>query len=497
MESLLDAFKSLHPQIFLKLSSSAGILGREYRRAHEVLDPAKLMPFIFSDMTFTKFVHLELSGTQSQEPMPQGLIPLTKIQLHALLDISLNSESSDDRYQHILAGFDRQSVSVSKNRRALDNPLLSHLPKTITEQEERDIMLPPKISQGNVDETKGRDDAYRNVTSSLQSKISDLVETKQDMIDLSTPIEDFGLDSLMILELTNWICETFRTSFEQTEASDATSILSLASTILDRGASFRTAIGHQIHHRDVDRPQASQDPQNFPRQPLPRLEDSLQNYLDTVRPFCSDEEFERTSQAVIEFKEPSKIGVQLQDRLVEREGDPDAENWLGDLYTPQRYRRLRSPLMACSSYFLSHPFGQKPHGQAERAALISSAVWEFKRKLEAMELGNQVQSLSGQAMDPSVQQYLFNSCREPHLGEDQIRKYPNSDHIVVLRYGHAFKIPLSGLSSNTSFKVMFDMYERIVKTTPKDICWTSFMTACDRDLWARVGFSNLVFNNES
>ena len=90
-------------------------------------------------------------------------------------------------------------------------------------------------------------------------------------------------------------------------------------------------------------------------------------------------------------------------------------------------------------------------------------------------------SLSGQVIDPETYQWLFNAYREPHIGEDQIRKYPSTDYVVVLRYGHAFKVILKEDSKTISFESLKGMYESILASTPKEMLWVSALTADERD----------------
>ena len=48
--------------------------------------------------------------------------------------------------------------------------------------------------------------------------------------------------------------------------------------------------------------------------------------------------------------------------------------------------RLRTPLIACSTYFRTHPLGIVSQTQAERASVISLAAFDFKQDLELGKL---------------------------------------------------------------------------------------------------------------
>lgn len=54
------------------------------------------------------------------------------------------------------------------------------------------------------------------------------------------------------------------------------------------------------------------NPQNLPRLPVPKLADTLQKYLKTVRPHLNDEEFAVTTSLVKDFLADGGQGQKLQ-----------------------------------------------------------------------------------------------------------------------------------------------------------------------------------------
>lgn len=52
--------------------------------------------------------------------------------------------------------------------------------------------------------------------------------------------------------------------------------------------------------------------QNLPRLPVPKLEETLQKYLRTVKPHLSNEEFAVTSQLAKDFVAEGSVGQKLQ-----------------------------------------------------------------------------------------------------------------------------------------------------------------------------------------
>ena len=425
--------------------------------------------------------------------LPQGLLPAKSEEFFALLDYAIRQGEGEVFSEHIFTGFDKQSLAGCESRQAFEHPRFAHLTWADIQREERPAVTPAKVNEETLEDAMTPADARRIVVSALQHKISTFVTMDHDMIDVSIPIEDFGLDSLIMFRMRNWTYQNFKADLNANEISDAASIMVLTTMILER-SSYKTwrrqgemTVAHpmqaiaKLDKKETRKP--SQRVTNFPRQPLQSLEKSLKSFRDTVQSICSKEELERVDQAVREFDIPGGIGRRLHNRLSCRAQDPKIDNWLGDFYAARRYLRLRSPLVACQSYFGTHPLGPQSYSPAERATLIVATVYEFMQRLESGRLESQY--LGGQMIDPECYLGLFSSCREPHIREDMIRKYPSSDHITVFRFGHAFKIKLRQNGGNVSPALWMAAFEKIL-SLPKEMSWTTVLTTDERNRWAEV-----------
>jgi hypothetical protein len=65
----------------------------------------------------------------------------------------------------------------------------------------------------------------------------------------------------------------------------------------------------------------------LPKLPVPTLDQTLEKYLTSVRPFVTDAEFERTTELCKKLKEDPSV-QKLQNNLVKR--SQDKESWLAD-----------------------------------------------------------------------------------------------------------------------------------------------------------------------
>ena len=446
-------------------------------------------------------VQMLIGASQEWNIVSQHLRPLAKLNQRAmlglrsigfrsLLDHATSLEAKSCSRKVIVSGFDRKSLEDAGYDQALQNPILNHIQHPEDPSNEQKIKPNSIAAEGCLADAQNEDEARRIVTTALQHKMSS-VTFDYDITDLQTAVTDFGLDSLIIFRVRTWIFQTFRADVEPHEISRAPNIVALASLVLQRTTSTQYR-QRTDKDRNCDIGQTepnpgsgkSSKPVGLPRQPLPPLADTLQAFLISVRPFCSDKEYEETAQDTENFRAPSSMGNVLHQRLVERAEDPQIENWLADLYLDRRYLSLRNPLVAHQSYFGTHPLSRYAMRPAERAAIVTLAVLRFKQALDSGNLGTQY--LSGQAVDPDSYQWLFNACREPGLGIDRIRKYANNDYIVVMRRGHFYKITLDEDTQYISFATLRALFERILESGTKTLSWLSIMTADERNEWAKV-----------
>lgn len=83
--------------------------------------------------------------------------------------------------------------------------------------------------------------------------------------------------------------------------------------------------------------------------------------------------------------------------------------------------------------------------------------------------------------------WLFSSNRTPALGCDGYDRFPESDYIVAMKRGHAYKIPLKDHNGQTiAYDKLKSIFEAIIQQTPEETNWTSLLTTANRDEWAKV-----------
>ncbi|XP_065484859.1 peroxisomal carnitine O-octanoyltransferase isoform X3 [Caloenas nicobarica] len=109
---------------------------------------------------------------------------------------------------------------------------------------------------------------------------------------------------------------------------------------------------------------------SLPSLPVPPLDESLSKYLDAVKPFLNQEEYQRTEHIVKKFG--NGIGKELHQKLLERA--KTRRNWLEDWWLNVAYLDLRISTqihcnMAGPGPYIEHYWPPKEGTQIERASV--------------------------------------------------------------------------------------------------------------------------------
>lgn len=199
-------------------------------------------------------------------------------------------------------------------------------------------------------------------------------------------------------------------------------------------------------------------------------------FAESRRAICSTEELEETERVVEEF---AQSGLELQNELKANPSGPDARL---DFYDNHIHLERREPLQDHALFYIGHlTDGAPKHTQAERAAIITVAALNFKRRFEAGLL--EQNSLNDMALCMETMQWLFHTTQEPGQEVDVARKYPSSPNVVVMRRGHLYEVSVHEEDDYASLKGVFaDILESSEQAVPA----VSVLTSKKRDEWAAL-----------
>lgn len=421
----------------------------------------------------------------------QGFTMIKSQELLSFFEFAITSAIEKDSCQQMVLGFDRDSLSqVTAMNATLRSAMFIH------------VRLPdrmgPSANATNVGEYSDRSfeqagdpqDDVESISMAIAGKISSLSALSHESLDMNLPISELGVDSLMAIEMRNWISRRYGIMMQASDIMDQRSILALASHLAcsRTAATPTTPAKHIVVNRPgalgVEETQPAFEYSKLPILPLPGLSSTMQLYLDSGQAFLSPSELKHLKSLTEKFKEPGGTGRELQQRLIARAANPQNENWQSDLYANEVYLKQRVPIHPCGTFYLGHLVARPVHHQAQQAAVISAAAFKFKQKLEAGKLERD--EMYGEPLCQDTLHWLFNVTREPCIAVDQLRKYPGNDYLVALRRGHVFKIQLKTSGGIVSESQLDAAFHVVLNASHKNIPAVAALTADGRDSWAEV-----------
>ncbi|NXY81104.1 OCTC octanoyltransferase, partial [Alcedo cyanopectus] len=183
---------------------------------------------------------------------------------------------------------------------------------------------------------------------------------------------------------------------------------------------------------------------SLPSLPVPPLDESLSKYLDAVKPFLNQEEYQRTEDIVKKFE--NGIGKELHQKLLERA--KTRRNWLEDWWLNVAYLDLRiSTQIHCNmggpGPYIEHYWPQKEGTQIERACVN---IWHTLKFWDLLRVEKVAIERSRNAiLDMNQFRGLFCTCKIPGVTRDSLENFFKTEaegecpsHLTVLCRGRVF-----------------------------------------------------------
>ena len=173
---------------------------------------------------------------------------------------------------------------------------------------------------------------------------------------------------------------------------------------------------------------------SLPNLPLPSLQDTIDRYLNSVRPLMDKQEYERTVALSLEFQRNE--GRKFQRYLFFRH--LITSNYIQDWWEKYCYLYGRTPIMINSNYYVLDSKQRPTTNQVQRAAGITHHFLRFKDMIENEAL----EPMTIRGLIPlCMSQYerMFGTCRIPGRECDTLQHF-DSRHICVVSRGHIYKL---------------------------------------------------------
>jgi len=510
-KNLSAAFGNDDLDFFISLSSVLGLLG-SLGQANYVAGN------VFQDM----FSHSQVSAGRTNFvtlnfPLIQDTLPMTQEAINSLarqgcqnvsvaatlplIDFAMSGRAQSHGFSQISLGLDPQPFIDLAKVGAQFPPLFGHVTaQSLSKRSQKDVK---QSAEESISQASSPAEAEKLILQALQEKVSSLIALNSTELDVETAITNLGLDSLVAIELRNWIKNALQAPVQTSDIMDATSLRSLASFVLERSGLVKK--GSSTTKQDVQDISVAQTSQvqaanwddttakisidlsdkDLPKYPLQPLEASSELFLSTMVHTGNEEERQQAHDAVEELLRPDGIGRRLHGRLEKLAENPNTGNWLADLYANGMWLKERNWHPRLHNFFGTIPASKMAHTQAERATIMSLAAFQYKLSLDNGTVPRDYQNEQPLCMESVY--WLFNSNRTPVIGCDRVDRYPDNDYIVAIRNGHGFKISLRSedgeVISHGKLKATF---QAIIEQAPHEVSWVNILTTANRDEWAKV-----------
>ncbi|KAJ5091765.1 hypothetical protein NUU61_006635 [Penicillium alfredii] len=234
---------------FVSLSSAASFVGNLGQSAYaasgsfmaalaQYPETAKI-PCTTIDLPIVRGVGY-LSDDQKREQIAQqlGTESIDATDIRGLVTAAMRKEMQKTCEGHCVVGFDGvKTTPVTEQPFWVNDTKLSHLLRLSTLAGAGALADPAQTSTEispatAVRQSRGRDSAETIVVTALIQKVSSILMRPVEELDPGAPISVYGLDSLVAIEIRNWITRELEANLQILEILTSDSVPALAETIL-------------------------------------------------------------------------------------------------------------------------------------------------------------------------------------------------------------------------------------------------------------------------
>ncbi|XP_054843927.1 carnitine O-palmitoyltransferase 1, muscle isoform isoform X2 [Eublepharis macularius] len=224
---------------------------------------------------------------------------------------------------------------------------------------------------------------------------------------------------------------------------------------------------------------------SLPKLPVPKVEDTIQRYLESVHHLLDAERYSQMETLARDFQKQE--APRLQKYLILKSWW--ASNYVSDWWEEYIYLRGRGPIMVNSNYYVMDFLYATPTPlQAARAGNAVHSLLLYRRKLDREELAP-VMALGVVPMCSYQMERIFNTTRIPGKEADSLLHLLDSRHLAVYHKGRFYKVWLYQAGKLLGPRDLELQFQRILddpslpQPGEKEL---AALTAGDRPPWAEA-----------
>ncbi|KAI1418873.1 polyketide synthase [Xylaria sp. FL1777] len=530
--ALEQAFASPYLRFFIMLSSTVNIVGARsqsnYNAGNSVQDAISYMrkdsSCHFMSMSLgwiDDAFHTATHGARLGALPRAGLRAIRSDELSRILDYTLGYAARRARLPQAIIGFNSISLSGTTARNGtFCSAMFCHVydpPATTTTAEITSTKNSLVQSFTDVVAEGDSDAIVNHISNAISSQLGKLVSSEAAQLDQRHgSLLSIGLDSLVAIELRNWLMREFDAPLQSSELLIDQSIHTLATKIMTRSKkvsnplpnSAATAAGEgktgnmlNNGHREVADAKSGLKDQmgingvssnggqdaraSLPPLPVIPLEETLRFFEESRLAIDSPEDQKDTKTAIQDFI--NDLGPRIQRRVEEIGPEAVADNYERLIWLEQR-----QPLQSWS-FSVGHSLNAPEHTQGLRAAILTVSALEYAQKLMSGELRPDL--MYGNPISEAGRDWHFYSTRVPGLHTDTNKRSQPNQTLVVLRHGSVFELKLP---EQPDVLATYAAYREILELSQEYKPPVCILTGDERDAWAlnRKDLESTAQNNE-
>ena len=536
---LANALTRQNLDFFVMLSSLVGVIGNKGQANYAA---GSTFQDGFANMTMQAGLPavsidlgaVESTGYASERPqvleslIRKGLTPVKLETFLALLSHAITRLKTEQRASQLLIGLPESAQPADYEDWALRDAKFASLVSTAVTREQGKRTSAKINVRDALREVADQAGAESLLCQRVIQRTAALLNTEPSEIQPEANMAKLGIDSLIVVELRNWINQECGCQISVLQLLNTSSIIALSASIF-ASSSFTKDL-RQAHpkHKQTGAASPAESQSDGVAQdiaiqlplsttngaahtklteehslailPVPSLEDTCDRLVSSIEVIADTVTVERIRRMIQEFLAPDSFGRTLQKRLLERAEQQPQGNWLTDIWVSREYLELRYPLAPSTSFFAFQASPRKEQDMLEHAALICTVVQQFEGAVINGDLATDI--LGGIPQDMECYMAMFRRYRVPCVGTDVLResKVGGARHIVVLRKGQFFRLAMPQAEGHSAKLYWRTSLAAVLRSEAVDGANNiGSLTAWDRDGWAdaRQAISDTNASNQT